>query len=528
MPANKGADSKQGLIITLVIFVLLAIILAVTTFYGFDGQNALLKEKQDAVSAKDSITKERDKEKFQKALAKEVLGVANKEDKDTLSGLIGQYKEAPEFKNIVEDPKLKGLRWDNAQNKPTESMAERDARLTTQVNNLNQQLEKEKASHKRAKDDFDAQLAAANAQMEKMRQDYNKLNAEYVAYQQKRSQEYQGALDGMAEKDKKIEDLTKGMANLTDDKDKEIRRIKGDLATITTTLDKTKEKLPGVQVLDFEQPKGKIVRLARGGVAGGGGSANPRIPFNPARGSPQEQDLTIAYINLGSADNLKPGVTFSVYGTTPDGKTNKVRKGSIEVARVISDHMAAARVMELVDAGREPLMTGDLLYNPAWSPNLREHVAIAGLIDLTGTGRDQTQDLIRELTKQGVVVDAYLDFKEMAVKGKMDWNTNYLIVGEMPEFRASERIGEGDARTERKKEVLAKMSEMQAEAKNYGIQVLPLRRFLSLIGYKVPRSAGVSATDQSFQAAPPRKPKEDEKGPEKAPEKAKDKDDKGM
>jgi hypothetical protein len=525
MPANKGADSKQGLIITLVIFVLLSIILAVTTFYGFDGQNALLKEKQDAVAAKDSITKERDKEKFQKALAKEVLGVAGKEDKDTLSGLIGQYKEQPEFKNIMEDPKMKALRWDNAQNKPAESMADRDAKLTSQVNNLQQQLDKEKANLKRAKDDYEAQQAALDAQLKKFQSDYNKLNAAHVELQQKKSQEYRDALDQLAERDKKIEELTKGMANLTDDKDKEIRRIKTERDQLDVTRKKLQDKLPGAQVLDFEQPKGKIVRLSRGGQTGGG--ANPRIPFNPTAGSSQEQDLTVAYINLGSADNLKPGVTFSVYGVTPGGKTNKVRKGSIEVARVVGDHLSAARVMEVADPGRQPLMTGDLLYNPAWSPNLREHVAIAGLIDLTGSGKDQTQDLIRELEKQGVVVDAYLDFKDLAVKGKMNWDTNYLVIGEMPEFRATEKIGEGDVRTERKKEILNKMSEMQDEAKKYGIQVLPLRRFLSLIGYKVPRSAGVSATDQSFQAAPPRKAKEEEKAP---PEKAKEKDkeDKGM
>src|SRR5262249_40099926 len=153
---------------------------------------------------------------------------------DTLSGLIGQYKDAPEFKNIAEDPKLKDLRWDNSQNKPADSAADLLGKRGSQVNNLNQQLDKEKATHKRAKDDYDAQLANAEAGRKKAQDELNKLNAAHVELQQQKSKAYQEALDSMAEKDKKIEDVTKGMANLTDDKEKEIRRLKGMIAQLET------------------------------------------------------------------------------------------------------------------------------------------------------------------------------------------------------------------------------------------------------------------------------------------------------
>src|SRR5439155_20322734 len=45
---SGGGDSKQGLIITLVIFILLTLILGVTTYLGFSVQTQLEKARDDA------------------------------------------------------------------------------------------------------------------------------------------------------------------------------------------------------------------------------------------------------------------------------------------------------------------------------------------------------------------------------------------------------------------------------------------------------------------------------------------------
>ena len=47
---------------------------------------------------------------------------------------------------------------------------------------------------------------------------------------------------------------------------------------------------------------------------------------------------------------------------------------------------------------------------------MREHVAIIGLIDLMGDGKDNTAELVRNLTRQGIIVDAYLDLKDKTLK----------------------------------------------------------------------------------------------------------------
>src|SRR5439155_12715720 len=118
-------------------------------------------------------------------------------------------------------------------------------------------------------------------------------------------------------------------------------------------------------------------------------------------------------------DYVRPEITFSVLpaGSTGRSAAARDRKGAVEIVTVLEPHLSSAQVIEATNAIRDPLMRGDLLFNPAWNPTQHEHMPIAGIVDLNGDGIDDTQDLIRELRKQGVEVDAYLDLKERAIKG---------------------------------------------------------------------------------------------------------------
>ena len=76
MAANKGGgggDSKQGLIITLVLFVLLSIILSVVAYYGYADQQRLTDAAKDAKQKEDTAKKDRDSEKFQRALLRSII-----------------------------------------------------------------------------------------------------------------------------------------------------------------------------------------------------------------------------------------------------------------------------------------------------------------------------------------------------------------------------------------------------------------------------------------------------------------------
>jgi hypothetical protein len=208
-----------------------------------------------------------------------------------------------------------------------------------------------------------------------------------------------------------------------------------------------------------------------------------RIALDQPKGKVESLDKTgrVAYIDIGSSDNARPQLTFRIVGATPDGKPGK-EKGSLEVTRVIGPHQSQARITDVLDANREPVLTGDLLYNPAWSPNLQKHVAIAGIIDLAGEGKDNTQEFIRNLKQQGVVVDAYIDLKEVAIKGEINRLTEYLVKGPSPQDVRLLKLPK-----EKQEAYDNKISELQNAAKANGVTDVPLREFLTLIGYRIPK-----------------------------------------
>jgi len=81
----------------------------------------------------------------------------------------------------------------------------------------------------------------------------------------------------------------------------------------------------------------------------------------------------LAYVNLGRADFIRPGVTFAVLpaGSTGRAAAARERKGAVEVVDVLEDHLSTAKVLEATNATRDPLLPGDLLFNPAWNSSQR-------------------------------------------------------------------------------------------------------------------------------------------------------------
>jgi len=252
------------------------------------------------------------------------------------------------------------------------------------------------------------------------------------------------------------------------EKAKRDTEIRLEAAESTLRVVRVMKKIKQVEISDFEQPRGKIIRVDTAG--------------------------TSAYINLGSADAVKPQLTFSVF--SPGGyKATTERKGSLEVVNVISDHLSMCRVTEQGAPTRDPILGGDQLFNPAWTPGLREHVAIAGLIDMTGDGRDGTLEFVKVLEKQGVIVDAYLDSRDIAVKGKgITRQTSYLIKGETPDFGGQENIREGDERQKKRMDVMGEVGTMIENANKLGVTTVTARRYMALMGVKLPRTPA-SASD---------------------------------
>ncbi len=180
------------------------------------------------------------------------------------------------------------------------------------------------------------------------------------------------------------------------------------------------------------------------------------------------QHTGTVWIDLGRADSLQRQVTFSVYPADISDVTVNSKKGSIEVTQVLGDHLAEARVID--DKLVDPIIAGDKIYTPVWTPGEKRHFAVGGFIDIDGDGRSDLQTVLRLITMNGGVVDSYIDEKGKRV-GQMTVNTRYLVLGDAP-------TETGQAA------VIAEFSKMRSEAQRLGVQQIQLADLLQRMGWK--------------------------------------------
>jgi hypothetical protein len=550
---SGSGDNKQGLVIALVFFVLTTIIAGVVAYMGYAEQEKLLAEKKKAVDDKKAADTEVQKEQLRRAIVMIATGVASDDDRTKFEGLKDQQKEtandtfaklAP-FKNRLKscqdkirdvlsrldegdkaaaqalmspvqeklDPQLLALfkevfSWDptkDANNPKTVSQTILDT-LDGMAIDLVNEKERRVNTEKR--------LAALNA--EKNKQVGDAVAAQKAAETALAQAKQQNNQDKAAESKGFKDSVAKGQELGQKNADQEAKFGDRELA-----WDKEKRKL----MTKIHDQDLKIAKLE--------GLVKPpdiiQVDVSKGRILTVDHRNGRANISLGSADGLKPQITFSVYPPGVDGKAaaSRDRKGAVEVTDVLGPHEAQVKIIDQTDPIRDMILRDDLLFNPTWNPNLKEHVALTGMMDLNGDGLDDNEEFVRLLERQGVVVDAWLDLRDLTVKGKgITLGTSYLIVGETPNI--DEKGGLiVDPRNERKKLVLEAMGKMQSDARDKGIQPISARRFLAMIGYKLPKSPQPAdyGAGKYLRAIPVKSPA-DAKEPEKEPAAAPKKDEK--
>jgi hypothetical protein len=177
-----------------------------------------------------------------------------------------------------------------------------------------------------------------------------------------------------------------------------------------------------------------------------------------------QQSRTV-WIDLGRADGLERQTAFSVYagGTTDLGKAK--RKGSIEVTSIRGDHMAEARIVD--DSIADPIVIGDKIYTPTWSPGQRNRFALAGIMDLDGDGRNAVQTVRNLITMNNGVVDAYMN-EAGELEGRMTVETRCLVLGKEP----------------KKAEAMKVYGAMTSDAAKFGTRTISLTELQTQMGYK--------------------------------------------
>jgi hypothetical protein len=438
----------QGLQIAVILFAMLTIILAITTYIFYAQSQTAYKEKDDSVAKQRDLQNQNNKLLYRVLALKYTLG---------LGGVtIDQIEAAKGTAGGAEDPEVTEVM--NAFNADMAAFGDQAAEVgarnyrtlppyliaaiqkkSVSVVDANEQTTTittaKDNSEKTEKARADQAVAARDAAGE----DLKKEQTSYADEKDRINKEKDALAAQLADKDKK----TKGdIDRVSKERDGAIAQ----LTQVTQTVTAMKSRLDEVkdtQVDLFENPDGKITWV--------------------------NQRQRLVWINLGRGDGMLRQTTFSVYDHDVNGISNAKPKGRIEVVRLSDEHIAECRILE--DSAANPILPNDIIHTPSWSPGQRIHFAMAGFMDIDKDGIND-YDLVRNIiTLNGGVIDAEL--KEDGTRvGAITVNTRYLVLGDRPTERTTND------------KVLKEFTNIQGEVQRFGTDIIPVQKLLSQMGWK--------------------------------------------
>jgi len=445
-----AARQDQTLQIALILFAILLVVFAGFTYYFY-------KQNSDSLQQIASIQKDISEEKRRA----NNLQAENEAQRGFLG--IDQFAEAKEVEaQFIKDMALMGATLPEPRRKYRDALTqvfqEKEAVVAAQavdkmtIKTLETKLQEVEAGHQ-------AQISRLNEQITKIEQQAATARNEFSQARQELDTNKKSLAEQIAKQtdqfDKERQQMVDQVANLNGDVQKLQR-------TIEKCLEERRRQEPGLEVAD-----GRIIWV--------------------------NQANSTVWINLGSADSLRRQVTFSVHDTDENDAGKAEVKGSVEVVRMLSNHMAECRVTD--DDPRNPILPGDFIYSQIWHAGRPQHFALTGIIDLDGDGQSDLQLAKELIALNGGVVDA-APGKEGQVVGKMSLDTRYLVLGEFPESQAKAALRDT-------------WSKMGDEAKSLGVEKITLTDFMSQMGYKpedrtVPLGQGIRSDDFRPRPSPKR------------------------
>jgi hypothetical protein len=316
--------------------------------------------------------------------------------------------------------------------------------------------------------------------------DFNKQVAAIQAAADKRKKEFDAEETKLrAERSQLKDDLEKANVQVKRQED-EINRLNGQITAVTN-------KIKPPDPLKYDVAQGKIIRR------------------NAADGTVE--------VDLGSNDRVREGLTFSILPSdypvkgeqsrmreirVPDGRGGFrsevvfVPKAKIEILEVLGPTSSKAKITEEFDDIRDKAMPGDLLYSAAWRKGAAEHIALIGIFDTNGDGTDDIDQVVRDLRKMGVLVDAYYDPNRKNENGTFGgWagtitdQTRFIVKGYFPD------PAPGDPNLAKMSELNGKYTKGLEDGRRQGAVIVGLKDFFPRMGYKI----RMDVTDEQIRQA---------------------------
>lgn len=194
--------------------------------------------------------------------------------------------------------------------------------------------------------------------------------------------------------------------------------------------------------------------------------SNPQ--FEVAQGEIRSARRRVVTLNLGSADALRPNVTFGVIDRDEARLQDAKVKANIQVTRILGDHLAQATIISQPDV-RSPIIPGDKVYSPFWAPGRTVRIALVGDIDIDGDGRADNDQIKGQIAAAGAQVVA--EYSNDGTKtGDLDSSVRFMVTGTPPTIAATSS-GFGDE--DRNEELVRLYGNAKETAGELGITIIP-------------------------------------------------------
>jgi hypothetical protein len=440
-----AARQDQGLVFTLIAFVILFIIAFVAAYVGWKGYSdsqtqlaSLQEQKRNADAAVATKTDENQQ-------LRTIIGLGEMDSPEDVA------------KSVKEDMARYGATFTPEQQsyrKLVEYLAQenkaisgREAAAKEDLKGLKDRLLAVEAENAKKVAQFQAQMQAAEQDAASER-DHHKKDRDALENTKRELQ------DNLAKQEAKYEEQLAGINTQLKELTDKLSKSEVAKTNLLAEVSKSAES--------FEVPDGRVSWV--------------------------NQDGTV-WINLGAADALRRQITFSVFDADAQDPAKTKPKGSLEVTRILGDHMAEARVTD--DSASNPILTGDQIFSQVWHRGKRLRFALMGIVDINGDGRNDMK-LARDLIElNGGAVDAYVA-DDGKVVGEITVNTRYLVRGDHPEGATEALLQEA-------------WTKLSTDAQTNGVEIITLDKFLNQIGYApddrvVQLGAGARTSD--FPARP--------------------------
>jgi hypothetical protein len=439
----------QGLQIAVIVFAMLTIILAITTYVFYAQSQTAQKDLEAKNKALNDKQTENNKLVGRVTAMNYVLGLKGRTLEDAKLAMSNAGDDA-DMKEILDSFEKDMTLVGGEQVAPGGPPSYRTfvQSLLTALNKKNASVSDANDQATKAQRDKDAAEKTALARAETA-EGLAKTAAD--TYKEE-SEKFTAAHAQMEEQNKKLQNqitsgATKAKADLQKASDETATFIKANsqLQSVNKTYEQRLKDYEKEQASLFESPDGHIKFV--------------------------NQNLRKVWIDVGRKDGLLRQTTFSVYDHDENGVSSAKPKGRIEVVSM-GDDLSEARILE--DTPRNPIITGDVIFTPAWSPGQRVHFALAMKMDIN-KDRIDDYDLVKNIIlMNGGEIDAELrvDNKGNVTRtGEITVNTRYFVQGD--------KISEATSQ-----EVISKFNAFEQERERLGVEKIPVEKLLSLMGWK--------------------------------------------